>query len=121
MLTGLAVSVAAWSFLGGGIWRGEVRVVEAALLSPDRLALAVGSCNGDPAVVLLRETDVDVQVKVVASSTPLLGGKDCLDGVVIQLQKPLGSRGVVDKHSGKSVPVRRVNPSSYQGERIFLE
>ena len=70
VVSGLAFPVA-WLFLGGGIWRGEVNVVGAELRSPDRLALIVASCNGDPEVSLLRETDADVQVKVVASSTPL--------------------------------------------------
>ena len=101
---------------GGGTWRGEVSVVRAELRSPpglklsralarDRLALIVDSCNGDPEVSLLRETDVDVQVKVVASSTPLRGGKDCRDVVEVQLQEPLGGRVVVDKHTGQSVTV----------------
>ncbi len=111
----MAVSVAVWVWVGGGIWRGEVRVFEARLLSPDRLALAVGSCNGDPEVTLLRETAVDVQVKVVASSTPLRGGKDCQDIVEVQLQEPLGDRILVDKHTGRSVPVSRVGSSSAQG------
>ncbi len=108
VVIGLAVSVAAWSFLGGGAWRGEVTVMEAGLLSPDRLALTVGSCNGDPEVSLLRETDVDVQVKVVAFSTPLLGGNQCADGVVVYLREPLGGRVVVDKHTGQSVTVSTV-------------
>lgn len=108
VVIGLAVFVA-WLFPGGGAWRSEVSVVRAELRSPDRLALIVGSCNGDPEVSLLRETDVDVQVKVVASSTPLRGGKDCRDAVEVQLQEPLGGRVVVDKHTGQSVTVNTVN------------
>ena len=115
VVSGLAFP-AAWLFLGGGIWRGEVNVVGAELRSPpglklsralvqDRLVLIVDSCNGDPKVSLLRETDADVQVKVVASSTPLRGGKDCLDVVEVQLQEPLGGRVVVDKHTGQPVTV----------------
>jgi hypothetical protein len=99
----------AWLVLGGGTWRSEVSVVEAELRSPDRLDLHVDSCNGDPEVSRLRETDVDVQVKVVASSTPLRGGEDCLDVVEVQLQEPLGDRVVVDMHSGQSVSVSKVN------------
>lgn len=104
---GLAI-FAAWLFLGGGIWRSAVSVVEAELRSPDRLALIVNSCNGDPKVSLLLETDVDVQVKVVASSTPLRGGQDCQDIVEVQLQEPLGGRVVVDKHTGQSLEIRMV-------------
>jgi hypothetical protein len=96
---------AAWLLLGDGAWRSEVSVVKAELRSPDRLVLIVDSCNGDPEVSLLRETDVDVQVKVVASSTPLRGGDDCLDPVEVQLQKPLGDRVVIDMHTGQSVSV----------------
>ncbi len=109
LFTGFVAAFLAWLLLGGGVWRSEVRVVEAELRSPDTLALVVDSCNGDPEVSLLRETDVDVQVKVVASSTPLRGGRDCLDVVEVQLQEPLGDRVVVDKHTGQSVSVGTIN------------
>jgi len=105
----LGVTVfAAWHLLGGGIWRGEVSVFNAELRSPDRLVLYVSSCQGDPEVTLLHETDVDVQVKVVSSSTPLKGGLACLDSVEVQLQEPLGNRVVIDKHNGQSVNVSAV-------------
>ena len=79
VVTGLVVFVACfavWLNLGGGAWRSEVRVMEAVLLAPQRLDLGVASCNGAPRVSL-RETDVDVQVKVIAFSTPFHGGNDC--------------------------------------------
>ncbi|MEA1958431.1 MAG: hypothetical protein U9N44_01990, partial [Chloroflexota bacterium] len=60
-MLGLTV-FAAWQILGDGVWRAEVRVVYAELRSPDRLALSVASCNGNPEVSMLLETDVDVQV-----------------------------------------------------------
>ncbi|HET7846918.1 MAG TPA: hypothetical protein VFL72_05450 [Acidimicrobiia bacterium] len=101
----------AWLFLFGGIWRSEVSVEEAELRSSDLLALVVASCNGDPEVSLLRETDQQVQVRVVASSTPLRGGGDCLDVVEVQLQEPLNDRVLVDLHSGQSISVTRIiNP-----------
>lgn len=100
-----------WMNLGGGVWRGEVGVRRAELVSPNRLALIVHSCNGNPVVSLLRETDVDVLVKVVGSSTPLLGGQECLDILEVELQQPLGNRIVVDKHTGQTVPVSIVNSS----------
>lgn len=99
----------AWLFLFGGIWRSEVSVEEAELRSSDLLALVVASCNGDPEVSLLRETDQQVQVRVVASSTPLRGGGDCLDIVEVQLQEPLNDRVLIDMHSGQSVSVTRVS------------
>ncbi len=109
LFTGFVAAFLVWLLPGGGVWRSEVRVVKAELRSPDRLALIVGSCNGNPEVSLLRETDVDVQVKVRASSTPFRGGMDCLDLVEVRLQEPLGGRVVVDKHTGQSVSVTTVN------------
>ena len=81
VVTGILVFVScfmAWFHLGGGAWRSEVAVVDAELRSPDGLALIIASCNGGPGVTL-KETDIDVQVKAVAYSTPLRGGGDCLD------------------------------------------
>ena len=51
----------------------------------------------------LQETDVDVQVKVIAFSTPMHGGADCQETVNAYLEEPLGDRMVVDKHSGRIV------------------
>ena len=88
-------------------WRTGVTVYGAYLLSPNRIELIVNSCNRNPEVSLLRETDVDVQVKVVTHPhLALLGSTECLDTVEIQLQGPLGARDVVDKHTGEVVRVR---------------
>ena len=105
-----------WLFLfighGGYTWRSEVSVLKAELHSPDRLTLIVASCNKDPEVSLLRETDVDVQVKVIADSHPfLLGGGDCVDIVEVQLQGPLGDRILVDHHTEQLVAVRTFGSS----------
>ncbi|MFA5056208.1 MAG: hypothetical protein WC562_08615 [Dehalococcoidia bacterium] len=101
----LGVTVfAAWQLLGG-VWRGEVSIMEASLISPDRLVLFVSSCQGDPEVTLLHETDVDVQVKVIASSTPLKGGLSCQDSIEVQLQQPFGDRVLIDMHKGQLVNV----------------
>lgn len=105
---GVALFVA-WLTIGGGVWRGEVRVMEAALRAPDKLMLAVASCHGDPEVSFLRESDSEVQVKVVSSTWPFGPSGGCQDPVEIQLQKPLGDRVVVDKHTGQSVSVRTFN------------
>ncbi len=108
VVTGLVVFVAClafWLNLGGGVWRDEVGVRAATLHSPDRLGLTVTSCSGNPRVSYLRETNVDVQVRVVASSTPFHGGGDCFDLVMVRLGKPLGDRGVVDKRTGQVVSV----------------
>ncbi len=108
VLTGLVVFVACfwvWLNLGGGAWRGEVRIMEARLHAPQRLGLGVASCNGAPRVSL-QETDVDVQVRVIAFSTPFHGGDDCGDGVTVYLREPLGDRVVIDRHTGQVVNVR---------------
>ncbi len=111
VVTGVVVFVACfmvWHNLGGGAWRSEVRVMEAHLLDPDRpdrLTLDVASCNGAPRVSF-RKTDVDVQVKVIAFSTPFHGGGDCGDRVDVYLLEPLGDRVVVDMHTGQVVSVR---------------
>jgi hypothetical protein len=49
-----------------------------------------------------------VQVIVTASATPFDGGSnDCLDGVRVQLQEPLGDRIFIDMNTGKSLRVKR--------------
>ncbi|MCH7984345.1 MAG: hypothetical protein IIC28_10285 [Chloroflexi bacterium] len=97
-----------WSFLRGFTLRTAVDVMEAESRPSDRLRVGVASCNADPEVVLFRETDDDVQIKVVSSKWPFRGGADdCQDGVIVQLQQPLGDRVVVDKHTGQPVNVRR--------------
>ena len=106
-----ALALAGWLFFFVAndeyTWgRFGVVVSEARLSAPDRLDLIVRSCNRNPEVSLLRETDVDVQVKVVAPlHLSLLGGMDCLDIVEIQLREPLGDRVIVDRHTGQSVIV----------------
>lgn len=109
------VMVMVWFFIGGGVWRGEVRVVRAELLSPDSLTLFAHSCDGHAQLSLLRETDVDVQVKAVGFVTPFRDGPECQDVDVhntLILQEPLGNRVIVDKRTGQTVPVSIVNPSS---------
>ena len=111
--TALLVFVACfmvWYHLGGGAWRGGVSVMGARLDAPDRLALAVASCNGNPSVSSLKETGVDVQVRVIAFSTPFHGGGDCQDSVTAYLGEPLGDRVVVDKHTGQRVSLVRPIP-----------
>ena len=111
------MAFAVWLLLSFGVYtmRGEVSVFGGAFLYPDRLVFGTGGpCQGDQEVVLLRETDVDVQVKVVASSRPFFqGGPDCGGGIVeIQLSEPLGDRVVVDMHTGKIVSVESRVPFS---------
>ena len=112
---------AVWLLFGFGVFKlhSEVRVFGGVLLSPDRLELSTGGpCQGDQQVSLLRETDTDVQVKVVAPSRSFFqGGLDCGGGIVeVQLSEPLGDRVVVDKHTGELVSLRAVRPTSQQDQ-----
>ena len=105
VVTGLLVFVACsvlWYHLGGGAWRGGVSVVDVKLAAPDTLILTVNSCHGAPRVSISRETDIDVQVEVIAFSTPLHGGLDCLESVNVYLEEPLGDRVIADLHSGQT-------------------
>lgn len=108
VLIGL-VSIAAWFFMfadrGGYTWRGEARVVKAMFHSPQRLELIVASCNRNPVVSMLRETDDEVQVKVKVDSDVRSGEGACLDGVEVHLQQPMGEKPLIDGHTGKSVSI----------------
>ena len=109
---------------GGDAGPGEVRevsVMEAELRSPDRLTLIVASCNKDPEVSLLRETDVDVQVRVTAFFTPSLSVQECQDAVDLQLQEPLGDRVLVDDHTGQIVAVRTLGLPDSSSEQFTDE
>ena len=111
VVTGVLVFVACflvWLLIGGGAWRSEVSVMESELRSPDTLTLVVASCHGAPRISLVRETNVEVEVEVVAFYTPFHGGLDCQDSVEVQLQEPLEGRRVVDNHTGEEVGVRTV-------------
>ena len=112
------------SLLGCGLFasRGEVRVMDAELSPPDKLTLIVASCNENPKVSLLRETEDDVQVRVIADYDFFAqSGDDCQDIVEVQLQDPLGDRVVIDEHTGRLVsvtPVRSNGPTAVAGEWV---
>ena len=106
----LAIAVSLFFLIGNGAiaWRVGANVFDARLVSPDRLSLTVSSCNKNPEVSRLRETDVDVRVKVLVDIHLFLkGGQDCQDLVEVQLQEPLGDRDVVDWRSGQAVSIRK--------------
>ena len=114
------MAFAVWLLLGFGVYtmRGEVSVLRGYVHYPDRLVLVTGGpCQGDQQVSLLRETDTDVQVKVVAPSrSSFQGGSDCEPAVEVQLQEPLGDRIVIDKHTGQRVSVEAVRPTGEQDQ-----
>lgn len=69
-----------------------------------RVDIEVDTCNGNPEITLLEEAADEVRVQV---SSRRLGGdsKDCLDGVSIELEEPLGSRPLIDITSGRTLRV----------------
>jgi hypothetical protein len=71
------------------------------------ISLTVPSCHGYPEVVDVEERSDRVLVEVV--TTQVLSGDrmDCLDGVSIELERPLGERDVIDAVSGSSLDVAR--------------
>ena len=111
----LLIAVCLLVFIGRGGYtgRGEVRVMHANWHSPQRLDLVVASCNRNPGVSQLRESDVDVQVKVKVDSDFRWSGGDCADIVEVRLQEPLGDRAIIDKHTGKSVSIIGFIPSTF--------
>lgn len=87
--------------------RGPVAITEASSTGSG-LQLYVGSCNGEPEVTALEETDTEIRVEVT-STTPAPGwpGNDCLDGLELTLDAPLGDRALIDLSTGEAVQVPR--------------
>lgn len=87
--------------------RGPVEIWEAYTGGGTGLQLTVGSCNGEPEVTVLEQTDTEVRIEVT-STTPAPGwpGEDCLDGLELTLDAPLRDRALVDVTTGEAVAVR---------------
>ena len=104
-----------------GAARHEIAIKVAWLDSPDTLVINANTCHRNPELALFRETDVDVRVKMVVDPDPYpLGGPDCLEELIVQLQEPLGDRPVIDAHTGRSLsvtPVATVTPSTSRQEQ----
>ncbi len=108
---GFAVAVIIWNTLGGGVWRSDVSIAEAWLQSPTELILIVNSCGGHPSVSSLEQSDLDVRLQVVASSTPFRGGCTGFDHIAVRLRDPLGDRVLIDNQTGQVVVVTAGSPS----------
>ena len=86
--------------------RGPVEITEASDAGGARLQLNVGSCNGEPEVTVLEQTDTDVRVEITSTTpAPGWGGDACLDGLELTLDAPLGDRPLVDLSTGDTVVV----------------
>lgn len=87
---------AAWFFHLGGPWPFGEASIHGVESHPDGwLTLIVGSCDGDPEVEHLEETNTEVRVAVSATRYYGAGG-DCRDTLEAQLRDPLGERVIVD-------------------------
>lgn len=76
-------------------------------LTDDRtLEMSVDSCNGNPEVTELEQTETEVRLEVT-STVPGPGqpGNDCMDGIEVTLDAPLGDRVLVDARTGDAVEV----------------
>lgn len=89
--------------------------IRSAVASQDdtRVEVALTSCNAD-LVVDVTEDDEEVIVSVSDADAPLLrtGGDACDDHYVVQFERPLGGRDLVDGTTGQIVPILRPPPDS---------
>ena len=67
------------------------------------LNLIVGTCNAD----LTTEVDESRSQVVVTVTARNDTSDDCLDGVIVHLDQPLGDRQLLDGVTGSRVPVKR--------------
>lgn len=110
-LLGAALLLTACAAMGGPrAERGPVSLAgwEAVLTDATSIDLSVPSCNGDPVVDELAETDQEVRVKVVTTVVVSGASDDGLDGVRVNLQDPLGERPLIDAESGETIPVTQL-------------
>lgn len=85
--------------------RTTVAVTEARAPAGPTVDLFVASCNGDPEVTALVQSPDDVRIEVTSTvPAPGWGGDDCLDGLTVTLDAPLGDRTLIDLTTGEQVP-----------------
>lgn len=84
----------------------HVRIVEVwGNDSETRLDVVIASCNKDPTVDV-QESIEEIHLRVQVQSRLELFSGDCLDGVSLELAKPLGERTVVDGATDEAVTVQ---------------
>jgi hypothetical protein len=82
----------------------SAHILEASIQGDGRtLNLIVGTCNAD----LTTEVDESRSQVVVTVTARNDTSDDCLDGVVVHLDQPLGDRQLLDGVTGSRVPVKR--------------
>lgn len=65
------------------------------------LTVEVSSCNGEAELGSLEETETEVRIEAIA--TTYEEREDCLDGLTLELDDPLGDRKVVDAVTGREL------------------
>jgi hypothetical protein len=85
---------------GCGEDRRQVAIFDVSPDGPTRLVLSVESCNASPRAHV-DEHDDRVVVTVTADDRDDMD--DCADGVVVELDEPLGDRELVDGSTGDAV------------------
>lgn len=60
--------------------------------------------NGDNRAMVIEQSDI-VRIRVETSDP---GGDDCADGVVVELESPMGDRFLIDDTTGQKVYFARV-------------
>ena len=102
-----------WVALTGARWRGGVSVMSAESYPDGRLVLEVRSCNGNPEVSQLVETERQVEVGVISGRDSLFfGADDCNDPLEILLGEPLADRELIDLHTQQTIRVLEIDPTS---------
>lgn len=77
----------------------------ATLAGEDSISVEVPTCNGDPELGRLTETDEDVVIQVISTQVVRGGSDACLDSLLVTLDAPLGDRALVDETSGRVLRV----------------
>lgn len=91
-----------------GTVRQPVTFTEVYLVDDRTLQMNVASCNGDPELTALEETEGEVRLEVTSTvAAPGWASQDCLDGIEVTLDAPLGDRTLVDITTGNVVDVAR--------------
>jgi hypothetical protein len=112
-LTVVALAFLFWVALTGARWRGGVDVVSAESYPDGRLVLEARSCNGNPELSRLVETERSIEISVVSSWDSLFFGvDDCNDPLEIRLAEPLGDRELIDLRAQQTVRVIEIDPTS---------
>ena len=90
--------------------RNRADVIRAVRSSPETVSLSVDSCNQNPEVAELEETEPGVFEVLVRTQLPSTGN-DCADGVSIDVDPELQSIVIVDRASGESFSLGTGEPA----------